>query len=102
MCPERIKMVVDSSAIMKSLLGINWRTTASAILPMLTSITMAVGAISRGEWPTSNDLAVIASLFSIGYGLIVAKDRNVTGGTVSNVDGTVARPVSLIEGGHVV
>jgi len=93
-------MVIDSGAIIKDVLGINWRTTASAILPLLTSLTMIVTAISNGEWPTGHDLAVLASLVSIGYGLVAAKDKRVTGGTVSNVDGTTASaPVSLIAGG---
>ena len=92
-------MTIDFGSVFKDIIGINWRTTAAAVLPLLTSLDLAVGAIAKGEMPAGHDLAVIASLFSIAWGLISAKDKNVTGGTVSNVDGSTAKPVSLIESG---
>jgi hypothetical protein len=83
--------------IFQWLLGINWRTTLGALAPLLTSIGIIATDIGKGEWPSHQDEAVVFSFLSIGWGLIMAKDRVVTGGSVSNVDGTVAPiTVSLI------
>lgn len=89
-------------AIMKPLLGINWRTSVGAIVPILTAITLISKAIIGREWPDNEHMAIITSALSLAWTSIFAKDKDVTGGTVSNVDGTVAKPVSLIEGGKVV
>ncbi len=96
-------MVIDLSAIMKTILGINWRTTAAAIAPAVTSLGLIDKAIGDGQWPNSTDMAVIASFISMAWGLLMAKDRVVTGGSVSNVDGSSAgATVSAIHGGEVV
>ncbi len=52
-------MVIDLSAIMKTILGINWRTTAAAIAPAVTSLGLIDKAIGDGQWPNSTDMAVI-------------------------------------------
>jgi hypothetical protein len=90
-------MTIDFSALPKFVLGINWQTTAAAIAPLFTSISLVVTAISKGEWPSHEDEAVIFSFLSIAWGFIRAKDRNVTGGSVSNVDGSKSpETVSMI------
>jgi len=96
-------MVIDLSAIPKFLLGINWRTTAGAIVPILTALPLIAKAISSGTWPDTQDMTIIGTALSLAWTAIFAKDKNVTGGSVSNVDGTSAgAPVSAIHGGEVV
>jgi len=95
-------MTIDLGKIFRSILGINWRTNAGSILPIVTALPLVVKAISTSTWPDREDEAVISLAISGAWTALMAKDKNVTGGTVSNVDGTVAKPVSLIEGGKVV
>jgi len=96
-------MVIDISAIMKGVLGINWRTTMGSIVPVLTALTLIATAIANGEWPDKEHMAIITSAMSLAWTAVFAKDRQVTGGSVSNVDGTSAgATVSAIHGGEVV
>ena len=54
--------------------------------------------IYNKQMPSSAELAVLGSALSAGVGLIQAKDKNVTGGTISAATGaTTAKPVSLID-----
>lgn len=59
----------------------NWKTTSSGIALILTGITAIVFAAKKG---TLDQTVISASATSIlsGIGLILAKDSNVTGGTV--------------------
>lgn len=95
-------MVIDVSAIMKGILGINWRTTAGAIVPILTALPLIAKAFSSGTWPDTQDMTIIGTALSLAWTAIFAKDKNVTGGSVSNVDGSsAAATVSVIHGGEV-
>jgi len=91
-------MNTDITPLVQKLLGINWRTTAGAIIPMLTALTIVATAISKGELPTTDQLYVVGGAISLAWTAIFAKDKNVTGGQVSNVTGeTAVRPVSLAD-----
>lgn len=68
---------------------INWKTA-------LGGIVSAAGAIGSA-YPQFNPYAQIVIAIGSAFMGLSAKDSNVTGGTVSNVDGsTSAVPVSLI------
>ena len=93
-------MEVNLSAIPKAakfVLGVNWRTTVGGLSAMFSSLALVSSSIGRGEWPEMRDLAIIGVGLSTAWVGIFGKDKAVTGGTVSNIDGTtVAAPVSLI------
>lgn len=73
---------------------INWKTTLGGFAAILSGTGAAINAFTSGD--TATLYAAIPGILA-GIGLIAAKDKNVTGGTVSAVDGTiVARPVSSI------
>lgn len=94
-------MTIDLGKVAHDILGINWRTNAAAIMPIFTAVGIVTHDIAIGQWPSHEEEAAIFFAINVAYGFFVAKDKNVTGGTVSNVDGTVAKPVSLIEEGKV-
>jgi len=73
---------------------INWKTTASGIASILGALADLAHAYGTGTMP---HFEADFTALSIGIGLICAKDQNVTGGSVSNVDGaTREAPVSII------
>jgi hypothetical protein len=80
------------------MLGVtNWRTSAAAIAPLFISIGMILSALGKRQMPDQHDMEVIGGMLSAAIGLIAAKDKNVTGGSVSNVDGNkLPSPVSII------
>lgn len=83
------------------MLGItNWQTTAMGIAAILTSAGAIFHAAGTGDWTTA--LSALPGILG-GLGLVAAKDKNVTGGSVSNVTGltAVAGPVSLVDDGAV-
>lgn len=91
-------MTIDFGALPRFLLGINWRTTAGSIVPILTSGTLIAKAVSSGQWPSNEEMAIIGSALSLAWTAIFAKDKTVTGGTISNVTGAVTPiPVSLVD-----
>jgi hypothetical protein len=65
---------------MKNILK-NWKTTSSGLLLIAGGVARAYFAYQTG---TINEEAIMTSTTSIvsGVGLIMAKDSNVTGGTV--------------------
>lgn len=69
----------------------NWKTTGSAILSGIPQLLHLV-------WPQhiTQDIANWISGMFISIGLVVAKDGNVTGGTVANIpnDATVVEETS--------
>ena len=73
---------------------INWKTTASGVAAIFGALADLAHAYGTGTMP---HFEADFTALSIGIGLICAKDQNVTGGSVSNVDGaTRADPVSII------
>ena len=63
------------------LLGKNWKTNAAGIGGLLTGVGTLVGMFSTGKMDMT---AITAALNGIvlSLGMFVAKDSNVTGGTV--------------------
>jgi hypothetical protein len=72
---------------------INWKTTLSGVIAVAAQVAKVVPALQQYS-PILDSLSGVAA----GFGLISAKDSNVTGGTVSNVSGVAGKPVSLIDG----
>ena len=54
---------------------VNWKTTAAAVIVAIPLILKYVG------YPLSPDLANAIQAVAVSLGLIMAKDRDVTGGT---------------------
>ena len=65
-------------------MGANWKTTLLGILTLLAAITAAGKALLDGDPATNPDWGAVSAAATAGLGLIYAKDKNVTGGTVSN------------------
>ncbi len=79
---------------------INWRTTASAIPAAITAATTIYTALKSGQMPDPEDWKLLgASISPVLIGLM-AKDSQVTGGTISAVDGLkkVSQPISVVDG----
>ncbi len=57
----------------------NWRTTAAGIAAILITLGTTTNNILQGH---PIDIALLVGQLSAGVGLILAKDSNVTGGTV--------------------
>lgn len=56
----------------------NWKTTAAGVLTILVAVAALLG-IKVGSNPI--DPATAIMMISAGWGLLFAKDANVTGGT---------------------
>lgn len=82
---------------MQAMLGTNWITTLFGSGSIASVVaTLGVDAYYK-QMPDAQTMSILGGLLSTGFGLIKAKDGNVTGGTVSAIDGTkVVSPVSLI------
>jgi hypothetical protein len=62
---------------------INWKTTSLGIMAIITAVTTLIFGILKG--PVTPELITgCASGILLGIGLLFAKDKNVTGGNVSN------------------
>lgn len=75
--------------------GPSWKTTLGGIAAIFTSIGAAANAFRTGDMT-----AVFDSIPAImaGIGLLMAKDSNVTGGTVSSATGVVLpHSVSVVD-----
>lgn len=95
-------MSTDIVPILHKILGINWRTTIGAIVPLLSALLIVATAIKNGKLPTTDELYVVGGALSLAWTAIFAKDKNVTGGQISNVDGTSApAPVSIVKASEV-
>lgn len=66
----------------QTMLGPNWQTSLSGIGALLGAAAGIAHSISIGQLPDSTQLGVIFAAVSAGIGLIQAKDKAVTGGTV--------------------
>ena len=58
----------------------NWKTTISGILTILGGIAAGGKRILAGQ--VTEGAGVLITAITAGVGLIVAKDNNVTGGTI--------------------
>lgn len=95
-------MNTDITPLVRKLLGINWRTTIGAFIPLLSALLIVATAVSKGELPSTDQLYVVGGAISLAWTAIFAKDKAVTGGSISNVDGSeVAVSVSNIKSGVV-
>lgn len=76
-------------------LGINWATTLAGIGQILGSLAGIAIAVATGNIP-GIVTSVIAGIGGVsgGIGLINAKDKNVTGGTVPQTSEAVTRSTS--------
>jgi hypothetical protein len=91
-------MNTDITPLVRKLLGINWRTTIGAFIPLLSALLIVATAISKGELPSTDQLYVVGGAISLAWTAIFAKDRAVTGGSISNVTGeTAVKPISLVD-----
>ena len=75
-------MTTDIMPLMRKLLGINWRTTIGAFIPLLSALLIAATAIKNGQLPSTDQLYVVGGAISLAWTAIFAKSNNVTGGTV--------------------
>jgi hypothetical protein len=75
---------------MKSILT-NWKTTSLGILAILGGIVRFIFALKSGEFTEESVMTTLTTIFG-GIGLILAKDSNVTGGTVKQDGGPKPRP----------
>jgi tryptophan-rich sensory protein len=91
-------MTTDIMPVVRKVLGINWRTTIGAFIPLLSALLIVATAIKNGELPTTDQLYVVGGALSLAWTAVFAKDRSVTGGSISNVTGDVAaKPVSIVD-----
>jgi hypothetical protein len=77
----------------------NWMTSLFGTGSIASAVVTVGFDIFNKQMPSSADMSLLMGLFSAGIGLIQAKDKNVTGGTISNVTGLTGAPVSLIDKG---
>jgi drug/metabolite transporter (DMT)-like permease len=75
-------MNTDITPLVRKLLGINWRTTIGAFIPLLSALLIVATAISKGELPSTDQLYVVGGALSLAWTAIFAKDKSTTGGTV--------------------
>ena len=71
---------------------INWKTTLSGAVVVAAAVGRAVPQLQPYVDVLNNIMGIAA-----GFGLLSAKDSNVTGGKISNVTGAVSKPVSLVD-----
>jgi hypothetical protein len=81
----------------KKVLGPNWITSVFGTGSIAGAVATVVFDIVNKQTPDAASISLIFSSLMAGFGLIQAKDKNVTGGTISNVTGAVGKPVSLVE-----
>jgi len=59
----------------------NWKTTSAGILAIAGGITRFIFAVKSGEFTEESIMTTLTAILA-GIGLLLAKDSNVTGGTV--------------------
>jgi hypothetical protein len=73
---------------------INYKTTSFGLAAIFGALADLMHGAATGTAPNwSADFSALVT----GIGLIMAKDHNVTGGTISNVTGKPGVPISLID-----
>ncbi|MGH6836334.1 MAG: phage tail tip lysozyme [Methylocella sp.] len=75
----------DPAAIIertRTMLGSNWQTSLSGIGAILGAAAGIAHSLSVGQMPDATQMGVLFAAVAAGYGLIQAKDKNVTGGTI--------------------
>ena len=66
----------------------NWKTTALGVITLLIAVLSAVKAVIDNDPTTVPDWGALVAAATAGFGLIAAKDHNITGGTKSFADGS--------------
>ncbi len=59
----------------------SWKTTTAGILTILAAVATAAKAIIDNDPATNPNWEATITAITVGFGLIFAKDANVTGGT---------------------
>jgi hypothetical protein len=62
--------------------GTNWQTNVSGFATLLGAAASVAASIGKKQMPDETQLGIIFAAISTGVGLLQAKDKNVTGGTV--------------------
>lgn len=58
----------------------NWKTTLTGVGTLLTGVTALIHCVVTGDY-SATSLGVAITGITTGFGLIFAKDHDVTGGT---------------------
>lgn len=66
--------------------GTNWQTNLSGLGALFGAAASVATSISHKQMPDETQLGVIFAAVSAGIGLLQAKDKHVTGGTVPATD----------------
>lgn len=61
----------------------SWKTTVTGIITIIIALGSAAMTLLDGNSATNPDIGALIAAFTAGIGLIMAKDGNVTGGTVA-------------------
>jgi hypothetical protein len=64
------------------MLGPNWQTNLAGIGTLLGAAAGIAHSVSIGQMPDGTQLSTLFAAITAGIGLLQAKDKNVTGGTV--------------------
>ena len=80
-----------------TMLGTSWITSLFGTGSIAGAIATVAIDIANKQMPDAASMSLIFSSAMAGMGLLQAKDKNVTGGTVSAITGTIGKPVSLID-----
>ena len=69
----------------------NWQTTAAGAGSLLGAVAAILHSVSTGQMPDITQMSILFAAVSSGIGLLSAKDKNVTGGTVPATPEAVKR-----------
>jgi hypothetical protein len=63
-------------------LGPNWQTNLAGLGTIFGAAASVITSVSHKQMPDETQMGVLFAALSAGIGLLKAKDKNVTGGTV--------------------
>ena len=93
-----MSIAADRRPNLKGVIGmVNWGTNLGGIGALLGAAFSVVNSIRTGEAPNETQIGILISAVAAGFGLLKAKDSNVTGGTKSAVTGAVSAPISIVD-----
>lgn len=81
----------------QNMLGTSWITSVFGTGSLAGAVATVGVDLYNKTMPDAASMSLIFSSVMAGMGLLQAKDKNVTGGTVSAITGAVGKPVSLID-----